>query len=193
MLLALDLLEVFATTEEPLILQPAQQANQSQPQWIWHIGGGNSYTVAYPSNWKVEETPRVTAFDGVESVFTTEYGNTISIRLSPSKANSYEQFIISAEDYPDYVSKRIPSATIEGSGFGYYSLGDLQTYALLLSNPDSLTIDDKMLQLVVYINGWNLWFTYWASDFTFRPDFTFKEEMPMVQQMIDSLHFNTRG
>jgi hypothetical protein len=123
-------------------------------------------------------------------VFTTDYGNTLSIKLTPSESASYEEFIRAADHYSDYISRRIPTATIEGSGFGYYSLGGLPTYAILLSNPSALDIDNKVLQLVTYINGWELWFTYGASDFIFRPDFTFQEEMPIVQQMINSFYFN---
>ena len=112
--------------QQPQPTSMQQANNQSQPQWLWTAGGGNSYTLAYPSNWKVEETPRVTPFDKTETVFTTNNRDRLSISISQSDVTSMEDF----KNYNSFMSRAVttalPNAIVEGSGFGYYNLGGLE-------------------------------------------------------------------
>lgn len=86
---------------------------------------------------------------------------------------------------PPYTRSAFPNAIIEGSGFGYYSLGGYETYGMLVSMPSEIAgINKKVLTLIAYINGWEMQFTYGTTDLSFET------EMPEVQAMINSIRIN---
>ena len=107
------------------------------------------------------EKPPITKFDSYKTEITTNYNNRITLDLRPSSFTNIENFKSAMNLAPQLVPNAIPNAVVEGSGFGYYSLGGYDTHGSLISVPTEIPgISKKVLSLLTYINGWDLQLTY---------------------------------
>jgi hypothetical protein len=144
---------------------------------------GGFFTLQYPADWTVEYKQPVTKFDNPRVIFKSyQPASIVSVSVQPTTMTPDEfRSIYSSMAYR--IANDEPGMTIDGEGFGIYSIAGYDTYAYEYddSNIQDPTNPHKGLHLFSLI-GYHKMSLLFLSD----PE-SFDKQMPAVQKMIDSI------
>jgi hypothetical protein len=102
----------------------------------------------------------------------------LELEVKPSSSTDLLSFRESVQSIPEGDH---PGVEIVDYGFGVYSLGGYETFAVLSDLPE---VDHKSLYLTAYINGWNFILLYAVYALYFE------KSMPVVERVIDSIRIS---